>query len=144
MITKGTFLIASPLLEKGLYFRSVVLICEHNVGGSFGIVINKPLNIEFPDELFRLEEQANLNISILSGGSIQPNQMILLHSGKSSPEQTLQVCEDVFLGGNLEFLQKNIVEANGPYIHLCFGYSAWGPGLLERSEEHTSELQSQR
>src|SRR3989339_1809482 len=101
-ITKGTFLISTSL-EKGIYSRSVVLLCEHNPGGSFGLIINKPLNMEFPNELLSLEKQSNPNIAILSGGNLQLNQMILLHSSPSVPEQALEICEGVFLGGNLEF-----------------------------------------
>lgn len=131
-ITKGTFLIGAPDLKRGLYSRSVVLLCEHNMGGSFGLVINKPLDMDFPTELLPLDDLANQNIILLAGGTIQPNQMILLHSSTSVPDHTLNVCEGVFLGGNLEFLQKEMSEADGAHIRLCFGYSAWGAGQLER------------
>jgi putative transcriptional regulator len=132
-LTKGTFLIGAPDdLEKGLYARSVILLCEHNVGGSFGLIINKPLNMEFPEELVSLSERANTNVSLLCGGSLQPNQMILLHSNDSIPDQTLSICDGVFLGGDLEFLQKEMTEPDGSNINLCFGYTAWGAGQLER------------
>ena len=138
-ITKGTFLISTSL-EKGIYSRSVVLLCEHNPGGSFGLIINKPLNMEFPNELLSLEKQSNPNIAILSGGNLQLNQMILLHSSPSVPEQALEICEGVFLGGNLEFLQKEMAEMHGPYIRLCFGYMAWGPDQLEKEVLSSSWL----
>ncbi|NGX48150.1 MAG: hypothetical protein K1000chlam3_01540, partial [Chlamydiae bacterium] len=42
-LSKGSFLIASPEIDAGIYFRSVVLICEHTPSGSFGLIINKPV-----------------------------------------------------------------------------------------------------
>ena len=51
---KGTFLIGSPEVERGLYSRSVLLLCEHNVTGSFGLIINKLLDVDFPEGSFDL------------------------------------------------------------------------------------------
>lgn len=132
-LSKGMFLIGAPDdLERGLYSRSVILLCEHNPGGSFGLVINKPLNMDLPDELLSLSERQNPNIALLCGGTLQPNQMILLHSSEAIPSETLHVCNGVFLGGDLEFLQKEMTEVSGAHLRLCFGYSAWGAGQLER------------
>ncbi len=132
LLTKGTFLIGGPELERGLYSRSIIILCEHNANGSFGLIINKPLNVDFPDELLSTQERSNPNLEILSGGILQPNQLLLLHSSDEVPDQTLQICEGVFLGGDLDFLQKQITEPNGPHIRLCFGYSAWAAGQLEK------------
>ena len=131
-IQKGTFLIATPDIDTGLFFRGVVLVCEHTANGSFGLAINKPLDIELPEDVLNIEHLANPRIAIRSGGPVQPNQMMLLHTSDAIPSQTLKICEGVYLGGDLQFLQEATAEANGPDIHLCFGYSGWGAGQLER------------
>jgi len=131
-IQKGTFMIATPDIDTGMFFRGVILICEHNVNGSFGLVINKKLDLELPHEIINLDNLSNPNISIRAGGPIQTNQMMLLHTSEKVPDQTLQVCDGVYLGGDLEFLQGAITDLEGPNIHLCFGYSGWGAGQLER------------
>lgn len=131
-LTKGTLLIATPDMDSGVYFRSVVLICEHNPSGSFGLIINKTLDIELPEEIINIKELANPHVSLRAGGPIQPNQMMLLHSSEQIPEQTLKICPGVFLGGDLQFLQDSISDSDGPYIRLCFGYAGWGSGQLER------------
>ena len=43
------------VVEAGIYFRSVVIICEHTSSGSFGLIINKPLEIELPEELVNID-----------------------------------------------------------------------------------------
>jgi putative transcriptional regulator len=131
-LSKGTFLIASPEIDSGIYFRAVLLICEHSPGGSFGLIINKPLEIELPEDIINMKELSNPNVAIRCGGPIQPTQMMLLHSSDQLPEQTLKICEGVYLGGDLQFLQDAIGSSNGPSIRLCFGYAGWGAGQLER------------
>ena len=131
-IEKGTFLIASPELENGLFFRGVILICEHNASGSFGLLINKPLELDLPEEILNMNDVANPHISIRSGGPVQTNQMMILHTHDESASQTLNICNGVYLGGDLQFLQEMIAEEDGPHIHLCFGYAGWTAGQLER------------
>lgn len=131
-IERGTFLIATPDIDNGLFFRAVVLICEHNSSGSFGLIINKKLNIELPDDILNMHNLANPKVSIQAGGPLQTNQMMLLHSSNSIPDQTLNVCDGVYLGGDIQFLQESVSSVNGPDIRLCFGYTGWGAGHLER------------
>lgn len=131
-IQKGTLLIATPDVETGLFFRGVILVCEHNASGSFGLLINKPLELELPDEIMNTETLANPNVGIRAGGPVQTNQMMLLHTSAKNPGQTLHIADDIYLGGDLQFLQEVLLDQNGPEIHLYFGYAGWGPGQLER------------
>lgn len=131
-IQRGTLLIATPDIEVGFFFRGVILVCEHNANGSFGLLINKALDLELPDEIINVNQLANQHIGIRAGGPVQTNQMMLLHTSNQIEQQTLKVCDGVFLGGDLQFLQDAILDENGPYVHLCFGYAGWGAGQLER------------
>ncbi len=131
-LAKGFFLIAAPDVQSGQFFRSVILICEHNPAGSFGLIINRALDIEIPEEVADIEEVMNPYVGMRTGGPVQPNQMMLLHTSDEIPDDTLDVCEGVFLGGDLDFLHKILADAQGPQVLLCFGYSGWGGGQLER------------
>ncbi|MEZ5314773.1 MAG: YqgE/AlgH family protein [Chlamydiales bacterium] len=131
-LEKGTFLIATPDMESGIFFRSLLLLCEHSPNGSFGIVINKNLEIELPHEILSLEQLNNPNVSICAGGPVQTNQMMLLHASDQIPEQTIEICKGVYLGGDLQFLHDTIIDEAGPAIRLCFGYAGWQAGQLER------------
>jgi len=131
-IQKGTLMIATPDIELGIFFRSVILVCEHNPNGSFGLVINKSLDLELPEDILNLENLANPKVGIRAGGPVQTNQMMLLHTSPAIPNQTLEICSGVYLGGDLHFLQDIITNPEGPSVHLCFGYAGWGTGQLER------------
>lgn len=131
-LEKGTFLIASPDVGTGMFFRSVLLLCEHSPNGSFGIIVNKNLELELPEEILSLDQLNNPRVAIYAGGPVQTNQMMLLHSSKSIPEQTIEICEGLYLGGDLQFLQEAVTDSHGPNIRLCFGYAGWQAGQLER------------
>lgn len=131
-LAKGSFLIASPEIDTGVYFRSVILLCEHTQSGSFGLILNKPVDIELPEDLINLKTQANPNIGIRAGGPIQPNQMMLLHSAETLADQALKISDGVYLGGDMQFLQQAINDPSGPSMRLCFGYTGWNAGQLER------------
>lgn len=131
-LSKGTLLIASPETDSGIYFRAVVLVCEHGPTGSFGLIINKPIDIDLPEDLINLKESLNPHVRVQAGGPLQSNQMMLLHSSTSNPEETMEICPGVHLGGDLEFLQEMMSQESGPSIRLCFGYAGWGPGQLEQ------------
>lgn len=131
-IERGTLLIATPEIDSGLFVRAVIIICEHNAGGTFGLVINKPLDVELPDEVINVNQLANPHVSLRAGGPVQTNQMMLLHNNEADSQQMLQLCEDVYLGGDLQFLQDVVTDAEGPQILLCFGYAGWSAGQLEK------------
>src|SRR5476651_617559 len=105
-LSKGTLIIASPDITSGMYFRGVILLCEHGPTGSFGLLINKPLDVEIPEEVINMKEIANPRVQVRAGGPLQPNQMMLLHSSNQQPDQILEVCDGIFLGGDLQFLQE--------------------------------------
>lgn len=131
-LEKGTFLIATPDVDTGIFARSILLVCEHSANGSFGIIINKSLELELPEEIMSVDQLKNNRLSIRAGGPVQTNQMMLLHSSPELPEQTIEICPGVYLGGDLQFLQDAIGDENGPNILLCFGYAGWQGGQLER------------
>lgn len=137
-LRRGTFLISSPEIDTGIFFRSVILLCEYSPSGSFGIVINKSLNLDIPKDIMAFEKFANPNVQIRAGGPVQTNQMMLLHTHGKIPEQTMEVCEGVFLGGDLKFLQDMIAKEDGPQIHLCFGYAGWNSPQLEKEVREKS------
>ncbi|MCP5492019.1 MAG: YqgE/AlgH family protein [Chlamydiales bacterium] len=128
-LSSGQFLIASPDLDDELFSRSVILLCEHSQVGSFGVIVNKPLEGGLPAELAELETQSSLLARI--GGPIQSDQMMLLHTCASIPDQTLCVTEGVYLGGDGDFLQNTLTENKHSAI-ISFGYMAWGEGALEK------------
>lgn len=129
-LERGTLLIASPDIDSGFYLRSVLLLCDHSPAGSFALTMNKPINVELPEEFLKNDSSSQMRMGM--GGPVQSNQLMLLHGYSGAPDQTLKVAEGIYLGGDLVFLQELLEKHPEIPLHLCFGYSGWGAGQLEK------------
>ncbi|MCH9633425.1 MAG: hypothetical protein S4CHLAM7_01500 [Chlamydiae bacterium] len=129
-LAKGSFLVASPDIEEGIFFRSIVILCEHSLSGSFGLILNKNIEFEDGEYLIEVEDLANPNVELLAGGPLQMNQMMVIHS--QSSDNSIKLLDHVYLGGDLEFLQNTLLDEQGPAVRLIFGYTSWSSGQLEK------------
>ncbi len=131
-LKRGTLLIASPDIEDGMFFRSVILICDHSSIGSFGMIVNKPLSLQMRDRILLFEGLSDLKLDIRSGGPNQPNQIMFLHSFTDLSSRSFPICSQVYLGGDFEFLQEKGVTLLSSSLFLTLGYTGWEAGHLER------------
>ena len=127
---KGDFLISEPFLPDPNFERTVVLICEHNEDGTFGLVLNKPSILKFSD-VIQEEETRNFNEVLYVGGPVQQDSLHFLHR---SPvvEGSLEIRDGLFWGGNYEQLlvMINSGQADPHDFKFFLGYSGWAPGQL--------------
>lgn len=131
-IEKGTLLIASPDLDQGVCSRSVILLCEHTKEATFGVILNKPLDVELSEEFGFFFDKSNMvNVNFCMGGPLQGSQMIMLHS-ESSCENTSEICPEVFLGGDINLFQNVDNEQFSSVINVYFGFVSWKSGQLEQ------------
>ncbi|MCB1106698.1 MAG: YqgE/AlgH family protein [Chlamydiia bacterium] len=128
-LKKGTFLVASPNIESGIFYRSVVLLCDHSTIGSFGLIVNKPLEVEIEEDFLGIEK-GDQSIEMRAGGPNQPNQILLLQDQGYDDEGSLEVCPGIYLNGDMGSLQDE--EEKAPQTIVCFGYGGWASGVLER------------
>ncbi|RDB31636.1 YqgE/AlgH family protein [Candidatus Similichlamydia laticola] len=127
---KGVFLIATPEIDSGTFFRSVILLCEHSPSGSFGLMINKPLELDIPEGLTHELPLDTGHLSIRAGGPVQTDQVMLLHDSVATHENTLKISDRIFLGSDLKLLREKAT--GNENLHLYFGYTGWASGQLER------------
>lgn len=128
MVQVGSLLIASPEISNGLYSKSVILICEHSEEGSIGIIINKLLPTQSPEEKVAIEKLEDHQIITLLGGPIHPDEAFMLHNNPKLKEESVILGKDVFLGSLLPIDPEDDVHS----MRLIFGYSGWGPQQLEK------------
>ena len=127
---KGQLLLDGGLLNGSFFHRSVVLICEHNAEGAFGLVLNRQSGSTV-GELIEAEIPSALKGEPLYlGGPVQANALSYLHSDAFLPDAN--VIPNLSLAHSLETL----VELGGSYspsrqIKIFAGYAGWSPGQLE-------------
>jgi putative transcriptional regulator len=119
----GALLVAAPNLLDPNFKRSVVLLCEHNESGSFGLILNQNISVEMSE---LLEDAVHV------GGPVQMDTLYFLHRFGDDVEGTIEVCENVFWGGEFENLQQAINERDVTKSDVRFylGYAGWSEGQL--------------
>lgn len=125
----GNLLISEPFLQDENFVRSVVLLCEHNSEGSFGLVLNKP-SILHLNEL--VEELSFLDTEVFVGGPVEQNTLHFIYFGTEKIEGSIQIGENLWWGGDFHDLVEKIKlnELSLDSIRFFLGYSGWGPGQL--------------
>ncbi len=123
----GTLLISPPTVLDPNFFRAVILLCEHSSSGSFGLILNRPIDVTIDVLSGAL---AGYEGALCYGGPVQPDTLHFLHR-LDLPGAEL-VVDDVHWGGDFDSLtdlhRQNSLSENS--LKLYLGYSGWGAGQL--------------
>lgn len=142
---KGQLLLDGGALSGSWFHRSVVLVCEHNEQGAFGLVLTRPSDSRVEDVL-----EADLGSviggqTLFGGGPVQPTALSFLRATESPsdlmPSTQALVLPGIVLGHQLEDL-VDLAKASatpGP-LRVFAGYSGWSPGQLEGEMKRKSWL----
>jgi putative transcriptional regulator len=136
-IDAGTLLIADPFLKDPNFLRTVVLLCEHNEAGDFGLVLNR-LYEHTLDELNA--DFAGHKIPLYYGGPVEPNYIHFIHQYPNLIPDGIELAPNIFWGGNFETLTQLIKTKSIDIqkIKIFVGYSGWDANQLnEEIEEKT-------
>ena len=127
---KGQLLLDGGALQGSFFHRTVVLICEHNAGGAFGLVLNRVMENNVGEMVVAdLPEWLREQLLFL-GGPVQPSALSYLHSDTFLPDAN--VMSNLSLGHSLESLAE-LGESSSPTgkIKIFAGYAGWTAGQLE-------------
>lgn len=127
---QGQLLIDGGSLAGSFFNHTVVLLCQHNEEGAFGLVLNRPMGKSVGETILEdlpehIQEQ---DLSI--GGPVQSQAMSFLHTDDYLPDA------NVIPNLNLEHSIDELLEigksfSSGSQVRIFAGYSGWGAGQLE-------------
>ncbi len=127
---KGQLLLDGGNLQGSWFHRTVVLVCQHDADGAFGLVLNKDSGRKVGEALVAdLPEQLK-DMRLFVGGPVQPTAMSFLHTDDYLPEA------NVLANLNLSHSLDELVDLGNSYsqtqrIRLFAGYAGWSPGQLD-------------
>ncbi|MBK9140450.1 MAG: YqgE/AlgH family protein [Verrucomicrobia bacterium] len=136
---KGQLLLDGGNLVGSWFHRTVVLICDHDEKGAFGLVLNRDSGRKAGDAIIEdLPEQVR-ELAVYIGGPVQPGAMSFLYTDDYLPDGN--VLPNVSLSHSLEDLVA-IGDSFSPTqkIRLFAGYAGWAPGQLESEMRRKSWL----
>ncbi|MEZ5007542.1 MAG: YqgE/AlgH family protein [Chitinophagales bacterium] len=140
-VTTGDILLAEPFMKDENFKRAVILLCEHNDKGSFGLVLNKKVDLKVNDVL---PDFPMKNIDLYAGGPVGLDTLHFIHTYGELIEGSIPVREDVYWSGNFEqvkmLFETESVDPNR--FRFFIGYSGWGAGQIDSEMESKSWIVS--
>ncbi len=136
---KGQLLLDSGQLSGSFFQRTVLLICEHNAEGAFGLVLNRSAGNKVGEVIVADLPDALKESPLYLGGPVQPTALSFLHSDNFIPDA------NVFPNLNLGHSLDDLVEIGESYsavkkVKMFAGYAGWSPGQLEDEMKRKSWL----
>ncbi len=133
---KGRFLIAEPFMDDLYFKRSVVLLTEHNKKGTFGFILNKPLDIFVNDVL---QGFPPFNAPVFMGGPVQPDTLFFIHTQGELIDESILIKDNLYWSGNIGQLKLLIKDQQifPNEVKFFIGYSGWD------AEQLTSEIKEE-
>jgi len=127
---KGVLLVANPFLKDPNFLRTVVLMCNHDAEGSFGLSLTKQLPLTLTDVL---PNATDSKFPVYLGGPVQPEAFHFLHEYPELISGGMKIKDGIYLGGNFESMlaQLNNNSFDSGKIKFFVGYSGWAPEQLD-------------
>ncbi len=127
---KGQLLLDSGQLRGSFFQRAVVLICQHDGEGAFGLVLNRATGNKVGDMIVANLPDLLKTCPLYLGGPVQPSALSFLHTDDFISDEN--VMPNLSLGHSLDSLME-IGESFSPTqkIKMFAGYAGWSPGQLE-------------
>jgi putative transcriptional regulator len=123
-LKKGQLLIAEPsTLGDILFNRTVILLADHNEGGSVGFIINKPLKYTIND----LIPEIDANFKIYNGGPVEQDNLYFIHNIPELIPNSTEISNGIYWGGDFKCTRDLINEGkiHKNNIRFFLGYSGW-------------------
>jgi len=144
-IETPSFLIAMPRVLDPFFYKSVVLLIEHQSEGSLGLILNHPTRVPAAELLHRIDIvwKGHNDVHIHLGGPVQTHVGTMLLGDAASEERlemaSIELHPRIRLSQNIELL-NDLMDDLPSRIKLFLGYAGWGPGQLDNELERNDWL----
>ncbi|MGB0166512.1 MAG: YqgE/AlgH family protein [Luteibaculum sp.] len=136
----GKILISEPFLNDPFFKRTVILLCKHeSEEGTFGLVLNRFLDVELSEVL---NDFPSFGGRVGLGGPVEPSSMFFLHTRGDLITDSVQVFDNIRLGGDFERV-KELIDLgliSEKEIRFFIGYSGWSKNQLDNELKEKSWL----
>ncbi|MEI9962380.1 MAG: YqgE/AlgH family protein [Limisphaerales bacterium] len=127
---KGKLLLDGGDLQGSFFHQSVVLICQHDDEGAFGLILNRVSGSKVGELIVADLPETLKDAPLFLGGPVQPGALSFLHADNFIPDA------NVFPNLNLGHSLDDLVEVGesfsaGKKVKMFAGYAGWSPGQLE-------------
>jgi len=122
-------LVAVPQLDDPNFARSVVYLIAHSDEGAFGLVLNRPADVDLHTVCAELGLEAATQDPVYMGGPVDIGRGFVLYRGAAEDDAS-EVQPGVQLSGEPDVLSQLLARRGS--FRLYLGYAGWAPGQLEQ------------
>jgi len=127
---RGQLLLDGGKLHGSFFHRTVVLICQHDAEGAFGLILNRSTENKVGDAVVADLAETLKEETLFIGGPVQPTALTYLHSDILLPDAN--VMDNLRLGHSLD----DLMDIGGSYspsqkLRMFAGYAGWSAGQLD-------------
>lgn len=127
---KGQLLLDGGKLSGSYFHRCVVLICQHDPKGAFGLIVNRPTDKKVGEALAADLSDTLKEQLLFLGGPVQPQAMSYLHSDEFLP--AANVLPNLHLDHSLDdLIDLGASFSTTKKLKVFAGYAGWSPGQLD-------------
>jgi putative transcriptional regulator len=127
---KGQLILDKGKLRGSFFHRTVILVCQHDSEGAFGLVLNRSTNNKVGDAVVANLPDTIKEETLYLGGPVQPQALSFLHNDVYLPDAS--VMPNLNLGHSLDGLMEIGESFSATQrVKIFAGYAGWSPGQLE-------------
>lgn len=126
-------LLSMPQMADPNFARTVVLLCEYNERGAFGLVVNRQMT-EPAHTVVRTEPPVKVDpdVYLWVGGPVdQQSTWVLMMDAQGPEDEQREICPGVVVSGSRELTLQLLQGPPSSRARVIVGYSGWSPGQLE-------------
>lgn len=127
---QGNLLLSEPTMNDFHFGRSVVLLIDHSeADGSFGIIMNKSLNVRLNDIV---DVFPDFDAPVYLGGPVAEDQIFFMHTLGDLIPDCCKIMDGLYWGGDTDTLNTLMATgiADNTNVRFYLGYSGWASGQL--------------
>lgn len=127
---QGQLILDGGKLHGSFFHRTVVLVCQHDQEGAFGLILNRATPKTVGDALVANLPPIVKDQPLFLGGPVQPQTLSFLHSDEIL--QDANVMMNLNVGHSLDVLMDlSDSYSASQKLKLFAGYAGWSPGQLD-------------
>ncbi|HSN51805.1 MAG TPA: YqgE/AlgH family protein [Woeseiaceae bacterium] len=126
---RGKLLVATEVVQGEMFANTVVLLLHYDDTGAFGLVVNRPTDVQPAEVLGDDETLADYRGSLFWGGPVHMDSLRALLLTDSPPAESEQIIDSVYLVAYEDALAAS--PADTSRLRLFIGYAGWAPGQLD-------------
>ena len=136
---KGQLLLDSGRLSGSFFQHTVVLVCQHDTDGAFGLVLNRATGSKVGEMIVADLPDVLKESPLYLGGPVQPTALSFLHTDSFIPDA------NVLPNLNLDHSLDALVDIGESFsaekkIRMFAGYAGWSGGQLEEEMKRKAWL----